>query len=774
MRGPFSGSIRRSLIVLVLLSFVPALGITLYTGFSGRVQALQRVEADLVASVEQISQTQERITDSTRQLMELVSSLPVAAQGRYAEVSELLASVVKANPIYSNLVFADANGDVLASGLPAIPANYSDREEFRQALRTGSFSPGGYNLGKLSGVPVFSFAMPVPGRSGETGAVLIAGLNLERYGSYFDLRHFPVGSILGITDAQGVRVLFHPAAPATNPLGGHIRSEVWQAIVEGGDTGIVRQQGSDGVKRIYAFKRVRIAPGQPPYLNIVLGIPESQALQPSEATIRISLVLLAVYALLGLAIAWTIGNRTIAAKVSRLVEVSRRYARGELDARSGLTERDGELGTLGKAFEDMAAAISRDMAARREAERALQLSEEKFRSIVESTPTAMHFYTLTQEGRLLLTGANPAARALAPSALDELIGKPLEEVLPGLSGTDLPESIVLAALDGHAVPPFDRTFSGGGIVGAFEVRAFRTGPRAIALSFFDLSQRNRLQEMLIQSEKMLSLGGLASGMAHEINNPLGGILQNVQVIERRLLQDSPANTEAAEAAGCPLETVRQFLRDREIPNFLEAIRESGGRAARVVGSMLEFSRADATEKKPAAANALMDNALDLCMAEGTIGGTLLEAGGHPGPAILREYAQGLPEVPCNAVQIEQVLVSLIRNAAQALRRGGPPQGGTITLRTALEGDMVRLDVADDGPGIPEGMLHRIFEPFFTTNPPGMGTGLGLSMSYFIVAASHGGKLNVVSAPGGGATFSVLLPLQVASASPVRWFSRQRG
>ena len=271
----------------------------------------------------------------------------------------------------------------------------------------------------------------------------------------------------------------------------------------------------------------------------------------------------------------------------------------------------------------------------------------------------------------------------------------------------------------------------------------------------DVTERERLREMMIQSEKMASVGGLAAGMAHEINNPLSSILQAAQVCLMQLDPDVPANLAAAAECGCDLGTVRCYLEKRRVLKFLDGIREAGLRAAQIVASMLEFSRKSESRRMPADINAVLDKSIALAATDYD----LKKKYDFRRIAIVREYEPGLPEVACIPTEIEQVVINLLKNAAQALA-GHPPATGepTIVLRTKRSNGGVRIEVEDNGPGMDEAVRRRVFEPFFTTKEPGQGTGLGLSVSYFIITANHGGTIGVESQPGGGALFGIDLPV----------------
>ena len=270
----------------------------------------------------------------------------------------------------------------------------------------------------------------------------------------------------------------------------------------------------------------------------------------------------------------------------------------------------------------------------------------------------------------------------------------------------------------------------------------------------DVTDRVRMEEMMIQTEKMLSVGGLAAGMAHEINNPLAGILQNAQVAMSRILSDIPANHRAAEACDTTMKAITGFMEKRGIIRMLEAIRTSGDQAAQIVENMLSFSRKSESRVTYQDIGKLLDKTVQL--AENDY--DLKKKYDFRKIEISRQYDPHLSEVPCEAIKIQQVFLNLLRNAAQAMTDGhtDAPQ---ITLRTLLNGNTAQIELEDNGPGMCESVRKRIFEPFFTTKDIGKGTGLGLSVSYFIITENHGGSMFAESAPGKGSRFVIRMPLE---------------
>ena len=277
----------------------------------------------------------------------------------------------------------------------------------------------------------------------------------------------------------------------------------------------------------------------------------------------------------------------------------------------------------------------------------------------------------------------------------------------------------------------------------------------------DITERKRMEELIIQNEKMLAVGGLAAGMAHEINNPIGGIVQTAQAVARRLKAGAsiPKNQKAAEAAGVTMESIDQFMEDRGIHRLIEVIRLSGLRVSRIVNNMLSFARKDDAAVSAHYLNEILDNAIELAATVYD----MKKIFDFKKIKIIREYDDRLPAVPCQASKIQQVLLNILTNGTQAMQSAGT-QNGTFVIRTCLDltRNMACIKIKDNGPGMDEKTRKHIFEPFFTTKPKAVGTGLGLSVSYFIITEDHHGEMTVESSPGAGAQFNIRLPLSAGT------------
>ncbi len=269
----------------------------------------------------------------------------------------------------------------------------------------------------------------------------------------------------------------------------------------------------------------------------------------------------------------------------------------------------------------------------------------------------------------------------------------------------------------------------------------------------DVTMRQKLDSMMLQNEKLKSLGELAAGMAHEINNPLAAILQSLQNVERRLSPDQSGNQAAAAALGLDLKKMDAYLDAREIKRFLDGMDQAGRRAAEIVRNMLEFSRSSSRQLEPTRLNEVthasvnfMRNAIGFSMP--ALSETLV---------IEEDYDSSLPVMPASGIELQQVLVNLLKNAAQAIqeaRRDNP----LIRISTRYIPPLAEIRVEDNGTGMSQATSKQIFDPFFTTKVVGQGTGLGLSISHFIITQRHHGRIEVRSTPGKGTTFIITLPV----------------
>jgi two-component system NtrC family sensor kinase len=275
----------------------------------------------------------------------------------------------------------------------------------------------------------------------------------------------------------------------------------------------------------------------------------------------------------------------------------------------------------------------------------------------------------------------------------------------------------------------------------------------------ELTELNRrlsaAQDQLMQSEKLASIGQLAAGVAHEINNPIGYVFSNFGTLEKymvdlfRMLQayqdaeaglgDAPAR---ARLAALREEIELDYLKE-DIPTLMSESREGIKRVRKIVQDLKDFSRVDARQEWEWSN---LHNGIDSTL-------NIVNNEIKYKCEVVKQYGD-LPEVECLPSELNQVFMNLLVNAAHAITA----ERGSITIRTGTEGENAWVEIQDSGCGIPKENLKRIFDPFFTTKPVGKGTGLGLSLSYGILQ-KHGGRIEVDSEIGRGTCFRLTIPIK---------------
>jgi len=269
----------------------------------------------------------------------------------------------------------------------------------------------------------------------------------------------------------------------------------------------------------------------------------------------------------------------------------------------------------------------------------------------------------------------------------------------------------------------------------------------------DVTKQVRLERMVVQTEKIHSLGELTAGMAHEINNPLAGILQNIQIMKNRLQRGLNKNEQVAVACGGSLEVIENYMKERNIFDLMEMVIKAGERASRIVKNMLNFCRTETAEICLNSLPELMDKTITLLDNDYR----QVQRYDFRKVKICRNYQPDLPDLPCDGTQLQQVFFNLLKNAVQAMTMA-EVENPRINICMRTVNNWLQIEIEDNGPGMDHETQRYIFEPFYTTKPVGSGTGLGLSVAYFIVTVANQGKMSVSSQPDRGARFLIELPM----------------
>jgi PAS domain S-box-containing protein len=404
----------------------------------------------------------------------------------------------------------------------------------------------------------------------------------------------------------------------------------------------------------------------------------------------------------------------------------------------------------------------RDVTEQRRAVVALQRSEERARLLFATIPHPVWLYDLET---LDFLEVNDTAVEHYGYARDELLHMKISDLLPSEGIKYLAKEIRSSRSATYDMSEWKLRTKDGRIIdlevsfGALE----HEGRKAVLVVAVDITERKRLEVELRQAQKLEAVGGLAAGIAHEINIPIQFVGDNTRFLQdaftslQTLLAKYQECVKTMAGAASPemledLELAREkadldYLTE-EIPKALSQSLEGVGRVATIVMAMKEFAHPDSKEKAAPDINRAIVSTLTVARNELKY------------VAEVETELGDLPPVICTISDLNQVFLNLLVNAAHAIgevvKRTG--EKGRITVRTALEGDTVLITISDTGCGIPESHRTRIFEPFFTTKEVGRGTGQGLTIARSIVADKHGGKLTFETEVGKGTTFFIQIPI----------------
>jgi PAS domain S-box-containing protein len=376
----------------------------------------------------------------------------------------------------------------------------------------------------------------------------------------------------------------------------------------------------------------------------------------------------------------------------------------------------------------------------------------QLQNIVDSMPAIL--IGLDKNGKVIHW--NRSAEKETGKQPNEVEGKLLVDVFPPLGGqTGLLKKVLEYSYIGqsHRITRLmgDKTVF-------WDVMAYplnTNGEEGVVVRIEDVTEKERINQLMVQTEKMISVGGIAAGIAHEINNPLSGIITGIQNTMRRMKPTLKKNREVADPLNLDLYAVNEYLEKREILKNMKGVEEAGKRAAKIVSNMLSFSRKSESTMAPVELGRLVNNTIELA----NIDYDLKKKYDFRHIKIIKEIEPEQITLMGLETEIEQVLLNLLKNAAEAIFDGGKEEHPLINIRAKLDEEKVRIEIEDNGPGMNNEQKKRLFEPFYTTKPVGRGTGLGLSVSYLIITRNHQGTMEVESKKGKGTKFIIHLPLK---------------
>ncbi len=350
----FNGSIRKKLVYIVLLATLPVFLVLLTNEFYHRAADVDSAKNDTMIYLRGFSEVQRNITESTKTLLRTISEMPEIKSEDSKGSAKILGTLLKANPIYTNVLLLNRSGEVVAMGKgKKANLNFADRKQFKDAMKTGRFAAGEFVVGKATKKSIFPFAMPVLDSSGSPQGAIIIGVSLDHYGELFIGSNFPKNSFFGLCDHNGIRLYRYPSVEGGG-VGSPIKPLVFNAAKQTEKAGTLEAVTTDSLDRIIAFEPIRLASADSPYMYMFMGVSKTSVLEEANADLVHGAIVSIISLCLALVLALTLGRRTIAAQVDKLAEAAQKLGQGDGDVSSRVDYDDGEIGQLGLAFDAMA------------------------------------------------------------------------------------------------------------------------------------------------------------------------------------------------------------------------------------------------------------------------------------------------------------------------------------------------------------------------------------------------------------------------------------
>lgn len=589
-----------------------------------------------------------------------------------------------------------------------------------------------------TGQPTLTVSVPLQNRG-----VLVGYLNLEILNSIIKKYNFGSKGYVSVSDRDGIMIAHPIRAIVSQRMNGRHLEPVQRGM--NGEEGTFRYtfQGEDKLESI------SIVPGT----RWIIGM--SQPVKEAFSSINKVSKIVAGATLLTLIFVIIISFLILKKALKPLfllAENSKKIANGDYHVVLHHSHYR-EVDELASNFEEMTESI-------RNRENELKNLKNFLSNIINSMPSVI----VGLDSKGMVTHWNHEAEKLSNCNSEQAIGKSLQIVFPDLDryAEKINESIKSGVVE--KIERFAHQSMGKIIYSDIVIYPLiENGVVGAVLRIDDVTTRVKLEEMMVHTEKMMSVGGLASGMAHEINNPLSIILQSIQNVERFVSAELPRNHEVAQEFGVTIEVIHAFLEKQNVLKLLGGIREACKRAADIVLDMLQFSHRTSSNKEFVDLRELINKTVAFVAKDHN----QYKKYDFRKIKITEKIEEDLPQIWCNVTEIQQLLLNLLFNHAQALytKSAGEASPEIFIQLQRDKDDFIQIETKDNGIGMDEETRKRIFEPFFTTKNVGVGTGLGLSISYFIITTNHLGTIRVESTKGKGTRFIIRLPIKEKKTLP---------
>jgi len=722
-------SIKKNLMLLVIFAVLPALAILLYSGEEQRQASIENAKNNVSLLANVMAESQRNMALVTRKMLSTLSLLPQIQALDIQATNQIFKAVIENNPGYHNIVLIDIDGKIIASNRPFDQVYLGDRKHFREAVESKDFAAGEYILTRVGQPsPVFPFAYPVLDEKGNLIAVLSTVIDLTFLTDFYQPSQQNEQSILSATDWKGFRLFFYPSKESTNAIGQPINPAAWEKASHAQVPGVFIGQGSDGVRRIYAFKQIRLDSGAVPYMYVWAGVPESYALKSANKHLARNVSLMLFATVLSLFVSWTIGKRAFISPINNLIDMTRKFSGGNFDFRSNLPRQNNEFGTLIKSFYEMSDRLQSSQGA-------LIQSEEKTRLILDSAAEAI--YGVDQAGHCTFCNRS-CLDLLGYHSERDLLGLNMHSLIHHTSEEGLPNAIENCRIHdplklGKQVHVQEEVFCK--IDGTFLYVECWSHPIlkngtvvGSVVTFIDISKRKQVEverESLIKQlqEKTAEQERFIYTVSHDLKSPLVTI-------------------------GCFCGVVKEDLASgnlEQCKNDLDIISSAASRMEQLLNELLHLSRVG-IQRNPREAVSLEDLINE---ATESISGVTTK---HKTTI---EVESGLPNVMVDRQLFLQVIENLLANASRYSRSANG--GSNVKIGVTRNSGELICHVKDNGMGIDARYLEKIFGLFERLDVNSDSTGVGLAIVKRIVE-NHGGRIWAESEGlGHGTTFFFTVP-----------------
>lgn len=711
-------SIKVKLIILVLISALPLFTADLYNKFKNLQSARIDAQKWILHQAHMVSIEMDTFLNGSERLLIALSEIPEIKNQEWKKCRDIFSRLKPQYPHYENIFVIDRGGWVRCSAVAQKRPSYAgDRSYFKEVMKTGKFTVGEVQIGRITKKPVVVLAYPLRDSSGRQTGMVGAAISLLRVKEIFDHLQLRENEVVTLIDQKG-RIITSSSEPETLTLK-DVSEEKWfkEIVRKGSGTFELEYFGVERLTAVSSPSKVKW------YASV--GVPSKEIFSPIQKDILRSISFSLLILVLALAISWLFGTR-IVSPLSRLAHGARELSAGRLGIKVAVRTGD-ELEDLARNFNQMSVEL-------KENEETLRESEERFRSLVQSAVDGI--ISADSSGKII--SWNRGAENIFGYAEEEVILKPLTILMPERyreahqKGFERMHSTGESRIAGKIIELYGLRKDGDEFPLEISLSLWKFHEETFCTAIVrDITEHKKLEEQFRHAQKMDAIGQLAGGIAHDFNNMLNAIIGFGSLMEMNMNDDDPNRA------------------------HLKEILSAGERATHLTRSLLAYSRKQIIDLKSENLNEIIravEKFLRRIIGEDIELKTILSD---------KELIAMV-----DSSQIQQVIMNIATNARDAM-----PDGGELIIETGIvqmdeeyikmhgygeRGMYALLSITDTGIGMDEITMKRVFEPFFTTKEIGGGTGLGLSIVYGIIK-QHGGFINVYSEPGRGTTFKIYLP-----------------